>query len=64
VAHDLVYDCCRKSLKENVPFLDSLLSVKEISSIFDKQELKKIISPTNYLGASPAMAQKFLDNRK
>ena len=64
VAHDLVYDCCRKSLKENVPFLDSLLSVKEISNIFDKQELKKIISPTNYLGASPAMAQKFLDNRK
>ena len=63
VAHDLVYDCCRKSLKEGIPFLDSLLSIKEISNVFDKQQLKKIIDPTNYLGASPSMAQKLLDNR-
>jgi len=63
VAHDLVYDCCRKSLKEGIPFLDSLLSIKEISNVFDKQQLKKIIDPTNYLGASPSMAQKLLDKR-
>ena len=24
VAHDLVYDCCRKSLKETIPLLQSL----------------------------------------
>jgi len=64
VAHDLVYDCCRKSLKEDVPFLDSLLSVKEISKIFDKDQLTKIVDPKNYLGAAPAMAKKLLDNRK
>ena len=63
VAHDLVYDCCRKSLKERIPFLDCLLSIKEISNVFDKQQLKKIIDPTNYLGASPSMAQKLLDKR-
>ena len=64
VAHDLVYDCCRKSLKEGIPFLDSLLSVNKISKVFSKSELKKLVDPKNYLGAAPAMAKKLLINRK
>ena len=48
---------------QNTDLNNDLLSIKEISNVFDKQQLKKIIDPTNYLGASPSMAQKLLDKR-
>ena len=63
IAHDLVYDCCRDSLKNNIPFIETLLKVKEISNIFNRNDLLKIIDPANYLGAGPAMARRLLDNR-
>ena len=63
VAHDLVYDCCRKSIKNNIPFIDTLLSENDISKIFNKNELLDIINPKNYLGAAPAMASRLLKNR-
>ena len=64
IAHDLVYDCCRVSIKKNIPFIDTLLKNKEISNIFNKTDLLEIIDPSNYLGAAPAMAKRLLDNRK
>ena len=63
VAHDIVYECCRDSLKNKTPFIDALLSQASISNIFNKSQLVKIVDPTNYLGAAPAMAQRLLDNR-
>ena len=63
VAHDIVYECCRDSLKNKTLFIDALLSKTEISNIFDETQLLKIIDPANYLGAAPAMAQRLLDNR-
>ena len=36
---------------------------KAISNVFNKKELEKIIDPSNYLGAGPAMAQRLLNNR-
>ena len=63
VAHDIVYECCRDSLKNKTPFIDALLSQAAISNIFNKSQLVKIVDPTNYLGAAPAMAQRLLDNR-
>ena len=63
VAHDSVYDCCRKSIKNNIPFIDTLLSENDISKIFNKNELLDIINPKNYLGAAPAMASRLLKNR-
>ena len=64
IAHDLVYDCCRVSIKKNISFIDTLLKNKEISKIFNKTDLLEIIDPSNYLGAAPAMAKRLLDNRK
>jgi 3-carboxy-cis,cis-muconate cycloisomerase len=63
VAHDIVYECCRESLKNKVTFIDALLSEKAISNVFNKKELEKVIDPSNYLGAAPAMAQRLLNNR-
>ena len=64
IAHDLVYDCCRESIKNSISFIDTLLKNKEISNFFNEQDLLKIIDPSNYLGAAPTMAQRLLDNRK
>ena len=64
IAHDLVYDCCRVSIKKSISFIDTLLKNKEISNIFNKTDLLEIIDPSNYLGAAPAMAKRLLDNRK
>ena len=63
IAHDIVYECCRDSLKNKTPFIDALLSKTEISNVFDETQLLKIINPANYLGAAPAMAQRLLNNR-
>ena len=63
VAHDLVYDCCRDSIKNKVSLIDTLYSNKTISDIFDKEQLIEIVDPASYLGAGPAMAQRLLDNR-
>ena len=64
IAHDLVYDCCRVSIKKNISFIETLLKNKKISNIFNKTDLLEIIDPSNYLGAAPAMAKRLLDNRK
>jgi len=63
VAHDIVYDCCRQTIKNNIPFVDSLLADKNISKIFNENDLLEIVNPSNYLGAAPAMANKLLKKR-
>ena len=63
IAHDVVYECCRESLKNKIPFIDALLCEKVISNVFNKKELEQIVDPSNYLGAAPAMAQRLLNNR-
>jgi adenylosuccinate lyase len=40
-----------------------LLKDKEISNIFNRNDLLKIVDPANYLGAGPAMARRLLNNR-
>ena len=56
-------DTGRESIKNNVPFIDILLKDKEISNIFNRNDLLKIVDPANYLGAGPAMARRLLNNR-
>ena len=63
IAHDVVYECCRESLKNKIPFIDALLSEEVISNVFNKKQLEQIVDPSNYLGAAPAMAQRLLNNR-
>jgi 3-carboxy-cis,cis-muconate cycloisomerase len=62
-AHDIVYDCCRKTIKNKISFVDALLLEKQISDVFSKADLLKIVDPSNYLGAAPTMAYNLLKNR-
>ncbi|MCH1559474.1 MAG: adenylosuccinate lyase family protein [Alphaproteobacteria bacterium] len=63
VAHDIVYDCCRKTIKNKISFVDALLLEKQISDVVSKADLLKIVDPSNYLGAAPTMAYNLLKNR-
>ena len=60
---DIVYDCCRDTIKNNISFIDALLTDEKISNIFNRNDLSKIVDPANYLGAGPAMASRLLINR-
>ncbi len=59
-AHDLVYDCCRKSITNNITLLDTLMMDKNISKNFKKKEIEFCLNPKNYLGASTKMANALL----
>jgi 3-carboxy-cis,cis-muconate cycloisomerase len=62
-AHDVVYECCRKSLGEGKPFLDALAGEPRIAAIMDREELAQLLAPANYLGSAPAMIRKMLAAR-
>ena len=56
VAHDLVYDLCRRSAKEDVPLLGLLCADdKVVSAGLGKDELRRLCEPANYLGLSAEM---------
>lgn len=59
VAHDLVYELCRKSAKNNVHLID-LLEVDErvISAGLSKEMLEPLCDPRNYLGLSVEMVER------
>ena len=60
IAHDLVYDCCRKSIADNINLLDALMMNKNISKNFKREEIEFCLHPKNYLGAAPKMAANLL----
>ncbi len=64
VAHDLVYDCCRRALAEGVAFLDALAAEPRIAAVMDRAELARLVDPANYLGAAPAMVRGLLAERR
>ena len=63
-AHDLVYDCCRRTLAGEADFLNALAAESEISEHLDRAALERLVDPANYLGAAPAMARRLLKKRK
>ncbi len=64
VAHDLVYDCCRRALAEDVAFLDALSAEPRIAAVMDRDALARLVDPANYLGAGPAMTRRLLAQRR
>ena len=64
VAHDLVYDCCRKALTEGAPFLDALAAERRISAVMARDALARLVDPATYLGAGPAMVRDLLARRR
>jgi 3-carboxy-cis,cis-muconate cycloisomerase len=63
VAHDVVYECCRRALSGQQSFLDALLAEAKITGVLDRDELVRLVNPANYLGAAPAMTRRLLRRR-
>lgn len=63
VAHDVVYDCCRKALSCEATFLDALMAEPEISGALDRASVEALTKPENYLGEAPEMVRRLLKKR-
>jgi len=63
-AHDLVYDICRRAIKEDRPLLDLLAETPEISRHLDRKALAKLCDPGNYLGQAGVMVDRVLQQRE
>lgn len=61
MAHDLVYDLCRRSNLEDKPLLELLSQSEEVKKAgLSDEELAKLCDPANYLGLSEAMVDRVL----
>ena len=63
-AHDAVYDICREVVKTGRPLVDLLAENKEISKHASREQLEKMVDPTNYLGVAGEMVDRVLKMRK
>ena len=59
-AHDVVYDICREVVKTGRPLVDLLAEDKEISKHAGREQLEKMVDPTNYLGVAGEMVDRVL----
>ncbi|MEQ8332204.1 adenylosuccinate lyase family protein [Nisaea sp.] len=64
VAHDVVYDCCRKALSGEATFLDALMAEPQISGALDRDSVEALTRPENYLGEAPEMVRRLLLKRR
>jgi len=60
VAHDVVYDACRKAIGEGTHLRDALLADPQIQGKLDAAEVDRLLDPANYLGAADAMIDRVL----
>ncbi|KAF7727041.1 tRNA-specific adenosine deaminase 1 [Apophysomyces ossiformis] len=63
-AHDLVYDYCRRALKEDRMLVDLLKEDKEITAVLSDEALESLCDPANYLGLSGPMVDIVLQKYK
>lgn len=59
-AHDVVYDLCRKAIKENRPLVGLLVECDEVT--LEKEELERLCEPSSYMGLSEKMTDRVLAN--
>ena len=59
-AHDLVYDICRESLKQQRPLIDLLAEHAEISEHVTREQLASFCDPMNNLGQAGVMVDRVL----
>ena len=60
VAHDVVYDACRKAIADGGHLRDALKADTTIVEKLDASEIDRLMEPTNYLGAADAMIDRVL----
>jgi 3-carboxy-cis,cis-muconate cycloisomerase len=63
-AHDLVYDLCRETLKQNRPLIELLAEHPEISKHVSRAKLEEFMDPANNLGQAGVMVDRVLASRK
>ena len=65
IAHDKIAEICVAVAKGKGRLIDLLAADPEISKIFDRAALEKLLDPRNYVGLSAAMVDRVLgdDNR-
>jgi 3-carboxy-cis,cis-muconate cycloisomerase len=63
-AHDLVYDICRESLKQQRPLIDLLSEHPEISKHVSREQLASFCDPMNNLGQAGVMVDRVLASIK
>lgn len=62
VAHDLIYDLCRKAVQENRPLVELLSENKEVRDTgVSRAELESLCDPKNYIGLSKEMVHRIID---
>lgn len=62
MAHDLVYDLCRRANLEDKPLLDLLSQSEEVKKAgLSDAELAELCDPANYLGLSEVMVDRVLN---
>lgn len=60
VAHDIVYDACRKAIAEGAHLRDALIADPTIAEKLDAADIDRLLEPVNYLGAADAMIDRVL----
>ena len=63
-AHDLVYDLCRASLRENRPLIELLAEHPEINQHVSRAKLEEFCDPANNLGQAGHMVDRVLASLK
>ena len=63
-AHDLVYEICRESIKQNRPLLDLLAEHPEINQHVNRSKLAEFCDPVNNLGQAGVMVDRVLASLK
>ncbi|WP_295951265.1 3-carboxy-cis,cis-muconate cycloisomerase [Rhodoferax sp.] len=61
-AHDLVYELCRKALKQQRPLVEILAAHPEINAHVSRAQLDAFCDPANYLGQAGVMVDQVLAN--
>jgi 3-carboxy-cis,cis-muconate cycloisomerase len=63
-AHDLVSRCAEQARSTGTAFRDALAADREIGSMLDAPELREALDPTAWLGTSPSMIDRALDEHR
>ena len=63
VAHDVVYDACRKAIADGTHLRDALLADPEVAEKLEAGEIDRLLDPANYLGAADEMIDRVLAAR-
>jgi 3-carboxy-cis,cis-muconate cycloisomerase len=61
-AHDVVYDACRLVNEKGGSLAEALAADPVVSERIDRATIDHLTSPANYLGLSPQMVDRVLDN--